>query len=130
MKKAVNKLNFFIVGLMASVTSAVAADSDTTTTANGICTLVEKLGDLLGTLRTMAFIGAGFLIAQWAWEFITKPEEVKLDKLKPKGVGMVVGFILLFGIGLVIGFLMDVAGKAGCADEFIEWSVGSISGQQ
>jgi hypothetical protein len=114
----INKVNFAIVGLMSSMSVAMADDAN-----SGICELVTKLGGLLVTLRTMAFIGAGFLIAQWAWEFIMKPDDVKLEKLKPKGVGLVVGFILLFAIGAVISFLMSVAGEADCADQFRSWSV-------
>ncbi|MFQ6729843.1 MAG: hypothetical protein ACLRFK_02190 [Alphaproteobacteria bacterium] len=121
MKKLINKVNFAIVGLMASAVPAMAASSSTDVDS-GICKLVGSLGGLLGTLRTLAFIGAGFLIAQWAWEFITKPGEVKLEKFKEKGVGMLVGFVLLFGIGTVISFLMSAAGKAGCIPEFATWN--------
>ena len=119
MKKLINKANFAIVGLMLSMTS-VMADGAATTSANGLCGLVTELGTLLKTLRTLAFIGAGFLIAQWAWEFISSPDKVKLETFKQKGVGMLVGFVLLFGIGSVISFLMDAAGKAGC--DFSTWN--------
>lgn len=117
MKKIINKVNFAIIGLMASAAPAMAAN-------NGLCELVKELGGLLKTLRTLAFIGAGFLIAQWAWGFISKPEDVKLDKFKEKGVGMLVGFILLFGIGAVLSFFMSAAAPGGsweCASEFKAW---------
>lgn len=118
MKKIMNKANFAIVGLMASMAPAMAAAN----IDSGLCKLVAELGGLLKTLRTLAFIGAGFLIAQWAWEFITKPGDVKLEKFKEKGVGMLVGFVLLFGIGTVISFLMSAAGQAGCVTEFSTWN--------
>ena len=120
MKKIINKANFAIVGLMVSVAPVMAAAKADVDPA--ICKLVAELGGLLKTLRTLAFIGAGFLIAQWAWEFITKPGDVKLEKFKEKGVGMLVGFVLLFGIGTVISFLMSAAGEAGCVTEFSSWN--------
>ncbi len=111
-----NKANFAIIGLMASMAPAMAAAN----IDGGLCKLVTELGGLLKTLRTLAFIGAGFLIAQWAWEFIASPDKVKLDTFKQKGVGMLVGFVLLFGIGTVISFLISVAGDAGC--DFSTWN--------
>ena len=122
MKKLINKANFAIVGLMVSMASAMATATNTGEVDRNICILVGELGDLLKTLRTLAFIGAGFLMAQWAWEFITKPGDVKLEKFKEKGVGMLVGFVLLFSIGTVISFLMGAAGKAGCSTEFGLWN--------
>ena len=121
MKKIMNKANFAIIGLMASMAPAMAAAS----IDSGLCKLVAELGGLLKTLRTLAFIGAGFLIAQWAWEFITKPGDVKLEKFKEKGVGMLVGFFLLFAVGAVLTFLLnaaDVDGKFGCTENpFKQW---------
>ena len=116
MKKIMNKANFAIIGLMASMAPAMAAAK----IDDGLCTLVAELGGLLKTLRTLAFIGAGFLIAEWAWGFIAKPDDVKLETFKKKGVGMLVGFVLLFGIGTVISFLISVAGDAGC--DFSSWN--------
>lgn len=116
MKKIINKANFAIVGLMASMAPAMA-DS-------GLCDLIKQLGGLLKTLRTLAFIGAGFLIAQWAWEFIAKPDDVKLDTFKKKGVGMLVGFIMLFSIGAVLSFFISAAAPGGsleCAAELKDW---------
>jgi Na+-driven multidrug efflux pump len=121
MKTLMNKVNFAIVGLMSSMSVAIAADA-TGDTKEKLCDLVEHLGTLLTTLRTLAFIGAGFLIAQWAWDFIKKPEDVSVEKLKPKGVGLVVGFLLLFGIGFIISFLMETAGGTDCSTEFGKWS--------
>ena len=116
MKKIMNKVNFAIVGVMASVAPAMAANE-------GLCDLIIKLGGLLRTLRTLAFIGAGFYIAQWAWGFI-KAGDVKMEEVKDKGVGVLVGFVLLFSIGAVLGFLISAAGPNGafdCADELQAW---------
>ena len=116
MKKIMNKANFAIVGLMASMAPAMAAD-------NGLCNLVKELGGLLGMLRTLAFIGAGFTIAGWAWSYISKGE-VKLDDIQKKGIGLLVGFVLLFGVGMVLSFLMSAAAPGGslnCAAQFQAW---------
>lgn len=117
MKKIMNKANFAIVGLMASMAPAMAAD-------NGLCNLVKELGNLLGMLRTLAFIGAGFTIAGWAWGFISSGK-VDIEKdLKPKGIGLLVGFVLLFGVGTVLSFLMGAAAPGGslnCAAQFQAW---------
>ena len=116
MKKIMNKANFAIVGLMATMTPAMAE--------SGLCDLITQLGGLLKTLRTLAFIGAGFLIAQWAWEFIAKPDDVKLDTFKKKGVGMLVGFIMLFSIGAVLSFFISAAAPGGsldCAAQLKDW---------
>jgi hypothetical protein len=120
MKRLINKANFAIIGLMAAMSPAVAADS----VNDGVCQLVGKLTPLLQTLRTLAFIGAGFTIAAWAWDFIAKGE-VKLEDAKKKGVGMLVGFFLLFAVGAILTFLLSAAGdpeKFGCdPDAFIPW---------
>lgn len=120
MKKLINRANFAIIGLMAAMSPAVAADS----VNDGVCQLVGKLTPLLQTLRTLAFIGAGFTIAAWAWDFISKGD-VKLEDAKKKGVGMLVGFFLLFAVGAVLTFLLnaaDVDGKFGCAENpFKQW---------
>ena len=111
-----NKANFAIVGLVASMAPAMAAD-------NGLCNLVKELGGLLGMLRTLAFIGAGFTIAGWAWSYISKGE-VKLDDIQKKGIGLLVGFVLLFGVGMVLSFLMSAAAPGGslnCAAQFQAW---------
>lgn len=117
MKKITNKINFALIAIMASVAPAMAANS-------GLCNLIAQLGGLLKTLRTLAFIGAGFLVAQWAWEFIAKPEDVALDKFKKKGVGMLVGFVMLFSIGAVLSFFISAAAPGGsleCAAAFKSW---------
>ena len=111
-----NKANFAIVGLMASMAPAMAAD-------NGLCNLVKELGGLLGMLRTLAFIGAGFTIAGWAWDYISKGK-VELKDVQTKGIGLLVGFVLLFGVGMVLSFLMSAAAPGGslnCAAQFQAW---------
>ncbi|MBR5625585.1 MAG: hypothetical protein IKW67_02285 [Alphaproteobacteria bacterium] len=117
MKKLSKKFNFMLVGVMVALMPKIAsAASGMTINENAICDLITNLGGLLKVIRVMAFIGAGFIIAQWAWEFI-KAGDVDMNKVKDKGAGMLVGFTLLFMIGVVLSFLMSTAGgkMIGCA---------------
>ena len=75
MKKFMNKINFALVAVMAS--SPAFAD--------GMCDLIGSLKDVFKILRTLAFIGAAFYIAGWAWDFI-KAGEAKVDDVKKKGI--------------------------------------------
>lgn len=121
MKKLVNKLNFALIAIMTTV-PLFAAD----TTAAGsekaeLCNLLKRLSGVFGWIRNLAFIGAAFIIAAWAWDFISKGE-VKMDDVKKKGIGMFVGFALLFMIGILVQFLMSAAGGEGfCAEVFKNW---------
>lgn len=116
MKKIMNKINFALIAIMASV-PAFAAPAD-----NGMCEALTKLHGVFNILRTLAFIGAAFYIAGWAWEFISKGE-VKMDDIKKKGTGLLVGFALLFMIGVVLSFLMSASGAkfVGCVDVIKTW---------
>lgn len=109
MKKLMNKINFAIVALMASGTASMAAAPDINKT---ICDLAEQFGGVFSTLRTLAFIGAAFTIAGWAWGYISKGE-VKFDDIQKKGIGMLVGFFMLFGVGVIISAFMSMAGEGG-----------------
>lgn len=114
MKKLMNKFNFALVAVMA----ATPAFAD-----NPMCDLVKRLGHIFGWIRNLAFVGAAFIIAAWAWDFIAKGE-VKMDDVKKKGMGMFVGFLLLFSIGILINFLLgaaDVGGSFQCQGAFDDW---------
>ena len=104
MKKIMNKMNFAIIAIMASA-PAFAADLN----ASGFCELLKKLHDVFNWLRILAFIGAAFYIAGWAWDFISKGE-AKMEDVKKKGTGLLVGFILLFMVGALLSFVLSVAG--------------------
>lgn len=108
MKKLMYKLNFAIVGIMASM-PAFAAERD-------ICELVEELQGVFKIMRTLAFVGAGFMIAKWAWEYIEKGKVDAMAELKGKGVAFLIGFILLFMIGAILTALSSAAGleSLGC----------------
>jgi hypothetical protein len=75
-------------------------------------------------LRVLAFIGAGFILAGWAWLFIKGGEDGKgggtMEALKTKGISMIVGFALLFTAGIVISFLLN-GNMIDCADALSKW---------
>ncbi len=76
------------------------------------CQLIISIKPILDMLKTLAFLGAAFVIAGWAWGFISKGE-VKTDDVQNKGIGLIVGFTLLFGIGMILQFLPGFVGCAG-----------------
>lgn len=87
----------------------------------GACELIKSLKPVIQTLRTLAFIGAAFVLMDWAWGWIQKGE-VKKDDLKDKGIGMFVGFFILFGVGLILQFVGSSAGMDyfGCVTEVLK----------
>lgn len=114
MKKIMKKINFAIIAVMASAPAWAAGPGG----ANGMCELIKSLKNVFGLLRTLAFVGAAFYIAGWAWDYISKGE-AKMDDIKKKGIGLFVGFALLFMIGVVLSFLLSATGQhaIGCQAE-------------
>ena len=101
---------FAISGLavLLGAVAAVAGPGTVTNPYGDPCKLIEELGKVFSTLRILAFAGAAFVLAGFAWTFITKGwggEGTKLDDAKNKGIGMLIGFVLLFGLGLIMSFL-------------------------
>lgn len=110
MKKLMKKLNFAIIAGMASIAPAMAASGMN----DGLCKLAESFGEIFNILRTLAFIGAGVIIAGWAWGYISGGKAVDVVKeVKEKGVAMLIGFILLFSIGVVLEIFLSMAGEGG-----------------
>ena len=107
-----NKINFALIGLMASV-PAFAANSNT----NDMCNALKSLSGVFNLLRTMAFIGAAFYIAGWAWGYISSGK-AEMKDIKEKGQGLLVGFSLLFLVGVLLSFVMSATGAKlfGCED--------------
>lgn len=118
MKKLAKKINMALIGVMVS-TAAFAAPG---VNNSGLCALIQQMHGVFQILRTLAFVGAAFTIAGWAWGYISKGE-VKKDDLKDKGTGMLVGFVLLFGIGVVLQFFLSSAGMSaiGCSQIIMNW---------
>lgn len=119
MKKLIQKISFASLMLFATTANlyAVAApeDSKNTITIDTVCKLVSEMGSTFHVLRALAFIGAAFIIAGWAWGYISSGK-VELKDVKEKGVGMLVGFGLLFSIGLLMSLL-----SSSCNNEFSKW---------
>lgn len=109
MKSILKKFGFAGIIVLAGAGTALAATGMVEVDAKGICGLVEKLQDVFKVLRTLAFVGAAFLVAQWAWGYI-KSADVKMDEIKDKGTGLLVGFTLLFAIGILISFITSATG--------------------
>ena len=82
------------------------------------CALVTGLQGVFKTLRTLAFVGAAFCIGGWAWGYISKGE-AKMDDIKGKGIGLLVGFVMLFGVGMILQFLPRIAG---CPALYTGWA--------
>lgn len=114
MKKIMNKINFAIIGVMASVPAFAAG--------NDMCVALNKLHDVFNLLRTLAFIGAAFYIAGWAWGYISSGK-AEMKDIKEKGLGLIVGFSLLFLVGVILSFIMSASGAKfiGCADVIKAW---------
>lgn len=124
MKKLMKKLGFAGVATIAGTAVAMAAQAPAGAGVNtsGLCALIGQMYGVFQILRTLAFVGAAFIIAGWAWGYISKGE-VKLDDLQKKGTGMLVGFVLLFGIGVVLQFFLSSTGLGmiGCSDLITSW---------
>ncbi len=122
MKKLIQKISVSSLMLFAMTIGRVQAAPAGGTgydISGNICEMVAKMGTLFGTLRTLAFVGAAFIIAGWAWEYISAGKGVDLKGVKDKGIGMLVGFALLFLIGMVITVFMP--GNGFCRAEFEAW---------
>ena len=113
MKKVMNKINLAIVALMLSVPAFAATTINPE--SSGLCKLIAQLHNVFVLLRTLAFVGAAFYIAGWAWDFISKGKADPAE-IKNKGIGLLVGFGLLFMIGLILTFVTTTfgAGQLGC----------------
>ena len=119
MKKIMNKINFALIGLMVSL-PALAVDTGPN---EAICKSLEELHGVFELLRTMAFIGAAFYIAGWAWGYISGGK-AEMSDIKTKGQGLLVGFSLLFMVGVLLSFVMSATGAkviGGCEKTIIGW---------
>lgn len=103
MKKKISKYFLIATTFIMANLPAFAVDN------KGACDLIDNLKPVIQTLRTLAFIGAAFVLMDWAWGWIQKGD-VKKDDLKDKGIGMFVGFFILFGVGLILQFVGSKAG--------------------
>jgi hypothetical protein len=111
------KVGFTLLALLLIVPAAMAADSSSTTLGmdvkGTVCALMAQFGGVFNMLRILAFVGAGFTIAGWAWGWIKGGAGPSTDDLQKKGIGLLVGFTVLFGLGAVISALMSMTGENG-----------------
>ena len=118
MKKLMKKISFAMVGIMASVPAMAAVKY-----GDVLCSLASEFNNIFRMLRLLAFIGAGMSIASWAWGYI-KAGKVDIQKeVSEKGIGLLVGFVLLFSIGTNLTVFMSMAGQGGslgCVQQFFE----------
>ena len=118
-----NKMIFMAICLGMFTGPALAAGD-----ISGMCKLIAEMQGIFKLIRTLAFVGAGFLLAKYAWEAISTGKlngEADLVKGAQKtGVPMLVGLILLFAIGTILQVLSSATGVElmGCKDEiFLGW---------
>jgi len=115
MKKLFNKIGFASLFIFASV-PAFADES-----GNELCELIGELQGVFKTLRVLAFLGAGFILAKYAWEAISTGKiggKDYVEGIKNIGVPMLIGVALLFGIGVVLGMLIN--GRIGDCVEILK----------
>ena len=123
MQGLLKKLGFagLVIAAGASM-PALAAAAAGGVSNNGLCNLISQMYGVFKILRTLAFVGAAFIIAGWAWGYISSGK-VDMEDLRKKGTGMLVGFVLLFGIGVVLSFFLSSTGLGmiGCPDLITNW---------
>ena len=115
------KTILIVVFLCAVAMPAFAAGSN-----DGLCKLIAEMQSIFKILRTLAFVGAGFILAKYAWEAISTGKlngEAELIKGAQKtGIPMLVGLILLCAIGTVLQGLGSASGAEliGCTNELFK----------
>ncbi len=123
MQGLLKKLGFagLVIAAGASM-PALAAAAAGGVSNNGLCNLISQMYGVFKILRTLAFVGAAFIIAGWAWGYISSGK-VDMEDLRKKGTGMLVGFVLLFGIGVVLSFFLSSTGLGiiGCPELITNW---------
>ena len=124
MKKLMKKINFALIAAMATAPAFAAPGGSN----DAFCLLADKFGYVFSIIRTLAFIGAGITIAGWAWGYIEKGEVKIIEEVKKKGVGMLVGFVLLFSIGTVLQVFMSMAGPGGSFECDVNTFFGGVTG--
>lgn len=124
MKNLLKKIGFAGFATLAGASVALAAPAAGGVSNDGLCALIGQMYGVFKILRTLAFVGAAFIIAGWAWGYIKDGKGVDMDDLRKKGTGMLVGFVLLFGIGVVLQFFVfsqTGLGLMGCEDIITGW---------
>ncbi len=117
-------LNGRFVALLLLVPTAGFAARAGAIGTSGLCALIEQLQGVFHVLRLCAFVGAGFMLAKYGWEAVSKGKlggkDSVTEGLQAIGVPMIIGFSLLFSIGIVLGFLTN-GENFGCAALTTGW---------
>jgi len=113
LKNIAKKIVLSGVLLMATINGAFAANE-------GLCQLIDKLKGVFQTLRVLAFVGAAFVLAAWAWQWIYAGTIDIKDDVRKKGVAMLVGLGVLFVIGILLSVLLN-GNVVGCANLTTQW---------
>jgi uncharacterized membrane protein len=109
MNSFLKKLGFAGVAVLAAAGAAHAAAFDT----GSLCQLINELKGVFNLLRTLAFVGAAFVIASIGWDAIVAKKYEWSKDGKQHLIAMIVGFTLLFSVGVILQFL--TSGRLGCA---------------
>ena len=102
--------------VLAAVVALVVVPAQALEVSTEMCNLIEKMQGIFKILRILAFVGAGFYMAGWAWDYIANAggdKGFKLEDVKKKGISLLVGFTILFSIGIIISFLLSATAKDG-----------------
>lgn len=124
--KKIGVAGFVMLAGGAAALAEPAAGGVVAVNADGLCGIINEMYDVFKILRTLAFVGAAFIIAGWAWGYISAGKGVDMEDLKKKGTGMLVGFVLLFGIGVVLQFFIfsnTGLSAIGCEDVISKWGM-------
>lgn len=107
MKNLLKKIGFTAAAvLMAGAAHAAGPDM------GGLCQLINELKSVFSILRTLAFVGAAFVIASIGWDAIVAKKYEWAKDGKQHLIAMIVGFALLFSVGVILQFL--TSGRLGC----------------
>lgn len=124
--KKIGVAGFVMLAGGAAALASPTAGGVAAVNADGLCGIINEMYGVFKILRTLAFVGAAFIIAGWAWGYISAGKGVDMEDLKKKGTGMLVGFVLLFGIGVVLQFFIfsnTGLSAIGCEDVIKQWGM-------
>ncbi|MCL2369044.1 MAG: hypothetical protein FWC83_00005 [Alphaproteobacteria bacterium] len=109
-----------IIALGVGAFAATAAYAQPMANPGAVCGLLDNLRPVFALLRTLAFIGAAFIILGWGWQLLNE-KEFKMDDFKKKGMAMLVGFILLVAVGALLTFIISATGANTMGCDFGTW---------
>lgn len=106
------KVGFALLAMLVVVPAMAATTAASPDLSQTVCELMAQFGSVFNILRILAFVGAGFTIAGWAWGWISSGA-FKQDDVQKKGIGLLVGFAVLFGLGAIVSAFMSMTGEGG-----------------